>query len=68
MVKKSNIFVSAEDKNKQQAKKDLKVVEVIPRSSKSFYISVRIANCNIRVTDSTDLTLLRKISEAFDHD
>lgn len=68
MVKKSNISGSVQDSGKQQVMKDLKVVEVIPRSSQSSYISVRIANCNIRVTDSTDLTLLRKISEAFDHD
>lgn len=68
MVKKSNISGSVQDSDKQQVMKDLKVVEVIPRSSQSSYISVRIANCNIRVTDSTDLTLLRKISEAFDHD
>ena len=68
MVKKSNISGSVQDSGKQQVMTDLKVVEVIPRSSQSSYISVRIANCNIRVTDSTDLTLLRKISEAFDHD
>ena len=69
MVKKINTTNINASNDKQQVMKDLRVVEVIPGSSHpSSYISVRIANCNIRVTDNTDLNLLRKISEAFDHD
>lgn len=69
MVKKTNISSSDSKDDKQHVMKNLKVVEVIPKSAHlSSYISVQIANCNIRVTDSTDLSLLRKISEAFDYD
>lgn len=69
MVKKNNISGIEAENDRQQTMKALKVVEVIPGSSQSSScISVRITNCNILVTDNTDLNLLRKISEAFDHD
>ena len=69
MVKKTNISSSDSENDKQHVMKNSKVVELIPKSAYlSSCISVQIAKCNIRVTDSTDLSLLRKISEAFDHD
>lgn len=62
---------SAAPMNKQQALKKLRAVEIMPsssRTSQSSFITVHIGNCSVRVSDSTDLTLLKMISEAFDHD
>lgn len=57
--------------NKQQAIKNLKAVELVPVATEpqvSSFIQVQIRNCNITVTESTDMKLLRKISEAFNYD
>lgn len=71
MARKPNeIFSTADDRT--QALEHMKAVEIVPASKASTavasYITVHIGNCSIRVTDNTDLRLLRKISEAFDHD
>ena len=71
MARKPNEIISTAD-DRTQALEQMKAVEIVPASKAStavaFYITVRIGNCSMRVTDNTDLRLLRKISEAFDHD
>ena len=62
---------SAVSMNKQQAMKKLKAVDIMSNSRtspSSSFITVHIGNCSVRVSDSRDLTLLKMISEAFDHD
>ena len=57
--------------SKQQAMKSIQAVEIIPTSNKpelSPFINVRIGNCELTVTNNTDMKLLRKISEAFNDD
>ena len=71
MARKPNEIISTTD-DRTQALEHMKAVEIVPVSKASTavasYITVRIGNCSMRVTDNTDLRLLRKISEAFDHD
>ena len=71
MARKPNEIISTAD-DRTQALEHMKAVEIVPASKASnavaSYITVHIGNCSIRVTDNTDLRLLRKISEAFDHD
>ena len=71
MARKPNEIIYTAD-NRTQALEHMKAVEIVPASKASTavasYITVHIGNCSIRVTDNTDLRLLRKISEAFDHD
>ena len=71
MARKPNEIISTAD-DRTQALEHMKAVELVPASKASTavasYITVHIGNCSIRVTDNTDLRLLRKISEAFDHD
>ena len=71
MARKPNEIISTAD-DRTQALEHMKAVEIVPASKASTavasYITVHIGNCYIRVTDNTDLRLLRKISEAFDHD
>ena len=71
MARKPNEIISTAD-DRTQALEHMKAVEIVPASKVSTavasYITVRIGNCSMRVTDNTDLRLLRKISEAFDHD
>ena len=71
MAKKPNEIISTAN-DRTQAMEHMKAVEIVPASKASTavasYITVHIGNCSIRVTDNTDLRLLRKISEAFDHD
>ena len=71
MARKPNEIISTAD-DRTQALEHMKAVELVPASKASTavssYITVRIGNCSMRVTDNTDLRLLRKISEAFDHD
>ena len=71
MARKPNEIISSAD-DRTQALEHMKAVEIVPASKASTavasYITVHIGNCSIRVTDNTDLRLLRKISEAFDHD
>lgn len=71
MARKPNEIISTAD-DRTQALEHMKAVEIVPASKASTavasYITVHIGNCSIRVTDNTDLRLLRKISEAFDHD
>lgn len=71
MARKPNEIISTAD-DRTQALEHMKAVEIVPASKASTavasYITVRIGNCSMRVTDNTDLRLLRKISEAFDHD
>ena len=71
MARKPNEIISTAD-DRTQALEYMKAVEIVPASKTSTavasYITVRIGNCSMRVTDNTDLRLLRKISEAFDHD
>lgn len=71
MARKPNEIISTAD-NRTQALEHMKAVELVPASKASTavasYITVHIGNCSMRVTDNTDLRLLRKISEAFDHD
>ena len=71
MVRKPNEIISTAD-DRTQVLEHMKAVEIVPASKASTavasYITVHIGNCSIRVTDNTDLRLLRKISEAFDHD
>ena len=71
MARKPNEIISTAD-DRTQALEHMKAVEIVPASKASTavasYITVNIGNCSIRVTDNTDLRLLRKISEAFDHD
>ena len=57
--------------NKQQAMKKLRAVDIMLNSrtsNSSSFITVHIGNCSVRVSDSTDFSLLKMISEAFDHD
>ena len=71
MARKPNEIISTAD-DRTQALEHRKAVELVPASKASTavasYITVHIGNCSMRVTDNTDLRLLRKISEAFDHD
>ena len=71
MARKPNEIISTAD-DRTQALEHMKAVEMVPASKASTavasYITVHIGNCSMRVTDNTDLRLLRKISEAFDHD
>lgn len=71
MARKPNEIISTAD-DRTQALEHMKAVELVPASKASTavasYITVHIGNCSMRVTDNTDLRLLRKISEAFDHD
>ena len=73
MARKPNEIISTAD-DRTQALEHMKAVELVPTSKTAAstavasYITVRIGNCSMRVTDNTDLRLLRKISEAFDHD
>ena len=71
MARKPNEIISTAD-DRTQALEHMNAVEIVPASKASTavasYITVRIGNCSMRVTDNTDLRLLRKISEAFDHD
>ena len=71
MARKPNEIISTAD-DRTQALEHMKAVEIVPASKVSTavasYITVHIGNCSMRVTDNTDLRLLRKISEAFDHD
>ena len=71
MARKPNEIISTAD-DRTQALEHMKAVEIVPASKASTavasYITVHIGNCSIRVTDNTDLRLLRKISEAFDRD
>lgn len=71
MARKPNEIISTAD-DRTQALEHMKAVEIVPASKASTavssYITVHIGNCSMRVTDNTDLRLLRKISEAFDHD
>ena len=71
MARKPNEIISTAD-DRTQALEHMKAVEIVPASKASTavasYVTVHIGNCSIRVTDNTDLRLLRKISEAFDHD
>ena len=71
MARKPNEIISTAN-DRTQALEHMKAVEIVPASKASTavasYITVHIGNCSIRVTDNTDLRLLRKISEAFDHD
>ena len=71
MARKPNEIISTAD-DRTQALEHMKAVEIVPASKASIavasYITVHIGNCSMRVTDNTDLRLLRKISEAFDHD
>lgn len=71
MARKPNEIISTAD-DRTQALEHMKAVEIVPASMASTavasYITVHIGNCSMRVTDNTDLRLLRKISEAFDHD
>lgn len=71
MARKPNEIISTAD-DRTQVLEHMKAVEIVPASKASTavasYITVHIGNCSIRVTDNTDLRLLRKISEAFDHD
>ena len=71
MARKPNEIISTAD-DRTQVLEHMKAVELVPASKASTavasYITVHIGNCSMRVTDNTDLRLLRKISEAFDHD
>ena len=71
MARKPNEIISTAD-DRTQALEHMKAVEIVPASKASTavasYITVHIGNCSMRITDNTDLRLLRKISEAFDHD
>ena len=71
MARKSNEIISTAN-DRTQALEHMKAVELIQAlkvsTSAASYIIVRIANCSMRITDNTDLNLLKKISEAFDHD
>lgn len=71
MARKSNEIISTAD-DRTQALEYMKAVEIVPASKASTaiasYITVRIGNCSMRITNQSDLALLRKISEAFDHD
>ena len=71
MARKPNEIISTAD-DRTQALEHMKAVEIVPASKASTavasYITVHIGNCSMRVTDNTDLRLLRKISETFDHD
>lgn len=71
MARKPNEIISTAD-DRTQVLEHMKAVEIVPASKASTavasYITVHIGNCSMRVTDNTDLRLLRKISEAFDHD
>lgn len=68
MVKKTS--VSSSDESRNQLLSSMKAVELVPdiKPSSSSFITVHIANCTMRITNQSDLSLLRKISEAFDHD
>lgn len=70
MVKKTATTISASDESRDQLLSNMKAVELVPdiKSSSSSFITVHIANCTMRITNQSDLTLLRKISEVFDHD
>ena len=65
MARKPNEIISTAD-DRTQALEHMKAVEIVPASKASTavasYITVHIGNCSIRVTDNTDLRLLRKIS------
>ena len=73
MARKSNEIISTAN-DRTQSLEHMKAVELVPTSKTAAstavasYITVRIANCSMRITDNTDLNLLKKISEAFDHD
>lgn len=71
MARKQHDIVLSEDE-RAQALEHMKAGELIPAlkvsTSAASYITVRIANCSMRITDNTDLNLLKKISEAFLHD
>lgn len=69
MVKKATITPSS-DETRDQLLSIMKTVELVPatKSSCSSFITVHIGNCTMRITNQSDLSLLRKISEAFDHD
>lgn len=70
MVKKTTTTTSSSDDSRNQLLSSMKAVELVPvvESSSSSFITVHIANCTMHITDQSDLALLRKISEAFDHD
>ena len=66
-----NIKINSSTSTKQQAMKSIQAVEIITSSNKpvlSSFINVRIGNCELTVTNNTDMILLRKISEAFNDD
>lgn len=69
MVKKTTTITPSSDESRDQLLSSIKTIELIPaKSSVSSFITVHIGNCTMRITDQSDLSLLRKISEAFDHD
>lgn len=69
MVKKTTTTTPSSDDSRDQLLSSMKTVELVPaKSSVSSFITVYIGNCTMRITDQSDLSLLRKISEAFDHD
>ena len=70
MVKKTATITPSSDESRDQLLSNMKAVELVPdiKSSSSSFITVHIANCTMRITNQSDLSLLRKISEAFDHD
>ena len=70
MVKKTTTTTSGSDDSRNQLLSSVKAVELVPvvESSSSSFITVHIANCTMCITDQSDLALLRKISEVFDHD
>ena len=69
MVKKATITPGS-DETRDQLLSSMKAVELVPaaKSSNTSFITVHIGNCTMRITNQSDLSLLRKISEAFDHD
>lgn len=70
MVKKTSAITPNSDESRDQLLSSMKAVELVPaaKSSSSSFITVHIANCTMHITNQSDLSLLRKISEAFDHD
>ena len=69
MVQKTTTITPSSDESRDQLLSSIKTIELIPaKSSVSSFITVHIGNCTMRITDQSDLSLLRKISEAFDHD
>lgn len=54
---------------RNQSLSQISAVELFPsRTNSESYLIVRIENCSIKISDSSDLSLLKKIAEVFDHD